>query len=119
MNEDQVQKGLQDAFQLAEGKPPSFDAVWAAAEARHRRSRRRLRVISGLAASVAVIGITVGLWPGQQADLTDEFLIADALMNSTSWTAPSDALMPEHQFDIYQEIHFLIESTNSEEGSLL
>lgn len=75
--------------------------------------------MGGIAAAVAVIGITLGLWPERQAELTDEFLIADSLLNSTSWAAPSDSLMPEHQFDIYQEIPFLNESTNSQEGSLL
>ena len=123
MNEDQVRQNLKDAYQSAEGKPPSFDEVWAAAEVRHGRlrmqSRRRFRTIGGIAAAVAVIGITLGLWPEQQVELTDEFLIADSLLNSTSWSAPSDSLMPEHQFDIYQEIPFLIESTNSLEGTLL
>jgi hypothetical protein len=119
MNEDQVRKGLKEAYQSAEGKPPSFDSVWAAAEAAHGRSRNRLKVVGGFAAAVALIGITVSLWPEQQAELPDEFLIADALMNSTSWTAPSDSLMPEHQFDIYQDIPFLIESTKSPEGTLL
>ncbi len=119
MNEDRVRQELKDAYQSAERKPPSFDEVWTAAEARHGQSRRRFRTIGGIAAAVAVIGITFGLWPEQQAELTDEFLIADSLLNSTSWSAPSDSLMPEHQFDIYREIPFLNESTNSQEGSLL
>jgi len=119
MNEDQVKQDLKNAYQAAEGKPPSFDEIWAAAEVAHGRSRKRFRVIGGLAAAVAVIAVTAGLWPEQQAELTDEYLIADALMNSTSWSAPSDSLMPEHQFDIYQEIPFLNESTNSLEGTLL
>jgi hypothetical protein len=119
MNENQVKQDLKSAYQAAERKPPPFNEVWAAAEVAHGRMRRRFRVIGGLAAAVAVIAITAGLWPEQQAELTDEFLIADALMNSTSWSAPSDSLMPEHQFDIYQEIPFLNESTNSQEGTLL
>ena len=119
MNEDQVRQRLKDAYQAAEGKPPSFAETWAAAEVQHGQSQRRFRTIGGIAAAVAIIGITFGLWPEQQAELTDEFLIADALLNSTSWSAPSDSLMPEHQFDIYQEILFLNESTNSQEGSLL
>jgi hypothetical protein len=46
-------------------------------------------------------------------------MIADALMNSTTWTAPSDVLMPDHQFDIYRDIPVLDQSTISEEGTLL
>lgn len=119
MSDETIGKALQDAYRTAEGKPPPFDAVWAAAEARHATTQRRFRVVSGLAAAAAVMAITVIFWPGQQAEMTDEFLIADALMNSTSWTAPSDALMPDHQFDIYQGIPLLDASTISQEGSLL
>jgi len=61
----------------------------------------------------------VSLLPEGPSELDDEYLIADALMNSTSWTAPSDSLMPQHQFDIYREIPFPDPSTISEEGSLL
>ena len=119
MNDEQIRRQLKEVFAEAEGKPPSFDGLWAAAETQHANSKRRVMAIGGLVAAVAVIGITVGLWPTQQAELTGDYLIADALLNSTSWSAPSDALMPEHQFDIYQEVPFLIESTNSQEGPLL
>lgn len=119
MKEIEIRQALKDAHESAEGKPPPFDAVWAAAESAHGHSRGRFRVIGGFAAAVAVIAIIAGLWPEQQAGLTDEYLIADALMNSTSWSAPSDSLMPEHQFDIYQEIPFPGVSTNEQEGSLL
>ncbi len=49
----------------------------------------------------------------------DEFLIAAALLENTSWAAPSDVLLPQHRFDIYREIPAFIESTKLEEGTLL
>ena len=119
MNEDQIRKKLREAFAEAEGKPPSFDGLWMRAEAQQARSMRRVRAIGGIAAAAAVLVVTAVLWPTRDAELNGEYLIADALLNSTSWTAPSDALMPDHQFDIYQEVPFLFESTISQEGPLL
>ena len=120
MSDQIIKDALKDAYRSAEGKPPSFDDVWAAAERQYQASgRRRVRTASGLAAAVALAAITALLWPQQEPELTDDYLIADALMNSTSWVAPSDSLLPEHQFDIYQDIPALGPSTNSQEGTLL
>lgn len=118
-SEARIRQALKAAYRSAERKPPAFDDMWAAAETRQLRSRRRRRAAGGVAAAAALIVITIGLWPGHRAVVSDEFLIADALMNSTSWSAPSDSLMPQHQFDIYQGIPLLDESTISQEGSLL
>jgi len=41
------------------------------------------------------------------------------LLGTTGWSAPSDSLMPDHQFDIYQDIPVLIESTETYGGTLL
>jgi len=117
-SEYRIQQTLKSAYRSAEGKPPAFDDMFAAAESRQRRSRR-FRAAGGMAAAAALLAVTIALWPGQQAEVSDEFLIADALMNSTSWSAPSDSLLPQHQFDIYQGIPLLDESTISQEGSLL
>lgn len=100
-------------------EPPDFDSVWSDALQRHRMQRRRYKVVSGIAATLAAVAIVVGTWPHSTPDAGDEFLIAEALMNQTGWTAPSDALLPQHQFDIYQELPSLLESTDIEEGSLL
>ncbi len=118
MNEAELKSGLQKAWKRAEGTPPAFDETWAAAEARHAKSGFRRTALAGVAAAAA-LAVVIVLLPEQQVELTDEFLIADALMNSTSWTAPSDVLMPEHQFDIYREIPIPDPSTIAEEGSLL
>jgi hypothetical protein len=119
MSEQDIKDVLEKAYRSAEGKPPPFAATFAVAEDRYLTSRRRLRVAGGMVAAAAVVAVAVGLWSGQQASVEDEFMIADALMNSTTWTAPSDVLMPDHQFDIYRDIPVLDRSTISEEGTLL
>ena len=120
MNEDDIRKSLKPAYEEAQPrKAPSFDTVWANAEAEYGQSRGRYRVIGGVAAAIAVLGIAAGLWSTQQTEPGDDYLIADVLMNSTMWSAPSDSLMPEHQFDIYQDIPVLLESTGTNGGALL
>ena len=120
MKEEDIRQSLKSAFDKAgSGEAPAFDRVWASAEAAHGRSQGRIRTMVSAAAAIALIAVTTGLWSLQQAEPGDDYLIAEALMNSTLWAAPSDSLMPEHQFDIYQEIPFLIESTRSQEGTLL
>ena len=116
MNDEKLKQALKGAYQVAEGKPPSFDETMAAAERRTGRTGARFKVVAGLAAAVVAALV---FWPAREPELTDDFLIADSLMNSTTWTAPSDALMPQHQFDIYQGTPFLDESTISPEGTLL
>ena len=41
------------------------------------------------------------------------------LLGSTSWQAPSDVLLPQHEFDLYQDMPALIESTEAATGALL
>lgn len=98
---------------------PEFDSVWSGAEQRLHTERRRYKVVTGVVATLAVVAIVIGNWPGATPEASDEFFIAEALMNETNWMSPSDALLPQHQFDIYQEIPSLLESTDIEEGSLL
>jgi len=120
MNDKEIQEHVRDALGAAhQEQAPPFDAVWLAAEQRHRRSRRRYAAVGGIAASVAVLAVVAGLWPSQETALTDEYLIADSLLNGTQWSAPSDALLPQHQIDIYQDMPVLLESTELNEGSLL
>lgn len=98
---------------------PDFEKVWSAAEQEVQRSRRRYATFGGIAAALAVVAIVVGNWNAPTNEIGDDYLIADAILNSTQWVAPSDALMPQHQFDIYQEMNFLDESTDIQDGSLL
>lgn len=96
---------------------PAFDKVWANAELSHRQSRRRYAWLASAAATVAAIVIVLNV--GAPQENTIKFIGLADLMDSTSWTAPSDSLLPEHQFDLYQDLPTLIESTRSAEGTLL
>jgi len=120
MSDNDIEDVLRNAMgAVRKEEPPDFDDVWCAAEQRHRRSGRRYVTFSGIAAALAMIAVVAGLWSSQQAGINDEYLIADSLMNSTQWSAPSDALMPQHLIDIYQEFSFPMESTDLYEGPLL
>ena len=100
----------------ADAEAPNFDESWAAAEARYRQSRRRYAGFA--AAAVAVAALLVALSPGPAPD-DGESWIGDELLSSTSWSAPSDVLLPEREFDIYQDLPSLNTSTKSVEGALL
>ena len=120
MSDMNTKEQLQDALSTVHAEqPPAFADVWAAAERQYEHSRKRYAGIAGIAATIALAVSAFSIWSANEADMVDDFLIADALMNSTQWSAPSDLLMPEHQFDIYQDIPFLMESTDTQEGSLL
>ena len=120
MSDNDIKEQLQDALGAVHKQaPPAFDDVWAAAERQHQQARRRYASFSGIAATVAVVAIVAGLWSSQDAERPDDYLIAESLLNSTQWSAPSDTLMPQHEFDIYREIPSLMESTDPEEGTLL
>ncbi len=120
MSDNDLGNVLRDALRAVhKERAAEFADAWAAAEQRHQQARRRYATISGVAAAIAVVAVVAGFWPSRQAAPTDEYLIADSLLNSTQWLAPSDALMPQHRYDIYQEIPILLESTGLEEGLLL
>lgn len=118
MTDDELKDRLKRAFDAAEETTaPPFGDVWHAATLQHRQARRRYAIFSSVAAALAIA--VIGLLSYRQAPVSDEFLIADALLNHTHWSAPSDVLLPEHQFDVYQEVPFLVEPTNSNEGLFL
>ena len=120
MSDMNTKEQLQDALAAVHAEqPPPFADVWAAAERRSKRSRKRYAGVVGIAATIALAVSAFSIWSANETARVDNFLIADALMNSTQWSAPSDLLMPEHQFDIYQDIPILMESTDTQEGSLL
>lgn len=102
---------------IEQGKVPGFDTVWAAAEERATRLRKRGWLASGAIAAAIIATITVGLL--RPAEQNWEFVDPTELESSTSWVAPSDVLLPDHRVDIYREIPVLIESTKTEEGALL
>ena len=110
-----VQRGQKDA---EAGRVPDFGAVWSGAESVVASRRRRVRVVGGLAASAALLAVMffAQIRPTEQEW---QFVDPDEFVNSTSWAAPSDVLLPEHRFDIYGEIPVLIESTETDRGTLL
>ena len=120
MSEEKMRKTVANSLSSKDaGSVPGFEETWMAAERRYAAQKRRFRVVTGSAASLALIAIVVGLsQPSEQQTLPD-FELSAALMNSTLWSAPSDVLMPEHPIDIYQDIPDMPVSTDFIEGTLL
>lgn len=117
--ERRLQAALQRGHAEAEaGCTPEFDDVFAAAEATAARRRGRVMAVGGVAAAVALVAIAV-VMQLQPVEQDWQFVDPDEFASSTSWSAPSDVLLPEHRFDIYGEIPVLIESTGTSEGALL
>ena len=119
-NRDQaIKQSLQQAQEKADGVAPDFTTVFGAAE-RQIRSRSRKRY-GGLAAAAVVMAIALSLIPSRKDEVT--YVDVEELMATTSWSAPSDALLPRHQFDIYRELPKLFDSpatsTIDDEGALL
>lgn len=98
---------------------PGFDETWTAAEARFLVEKRRYRMVTGVAASLALVVIVLGmLGPDGRQELPD-FELAAAMMNTTLWSAPSDVLMPQYPIDIYQDIPEIPVSTDLNGETLL
>ena len=100
-----------------ESRAPAFDATWRAAESRYARARHIQRMLAGAAAAVAAIIVGLNLTNSPVDDVT--YIEVAELLESTSWTAPSDVLLPKREFDIYQELPTLLESTETAGGTLL
>lgn len=87
---------------------PAFDDVWRRAEARYAASRRRYVRVAAVAAALGVIAVVFGT-----RSTVDEpqYIEMAELLNSTYWAAPSDVLLPQREFDIYEDLPELFEST--------
>lgn len=117
--DNKLREALRHGQDQAEaGHLPDFDTVWARAEASIAQRRRRTRVIGGMAAAVALVTV-VFISQLRQTEQEWEFVDPDEFASSTSWVAPSDVLLPKHQFDIYGELPVFIESTDRDRGTLL
>ncbi len=114
-----IRTALRHAQDLVEADgAPEFRRVWAAAEIRVREQRKRR--YAGFAVAAAATVLVVGLLlPTDPSSPDFRYLDIDELLRSTSWSAPSDTLLPTHQIDLYQDVPILIESTERYEGSLL
>jgi hypothetical protein len=115
MNDD-IQKRLRDAFAEQENAPP-FDATWQGAERQFARRRRRLRTFTGVAA--AALAIAVVFYARTPAPVDEPLIEMGELLGTTYWQAPSDALLPEHRIDLYEDLPALIGSPDPGEGALL
>jgi len=115
LSDEQMRAALQKAQAEKEaGTVPEFSTMWAIAENRARARRRRRGMVAG---SVAVLALAVVMLMPSGDDL--HYINTAELLETTSWAAPSDILMPEHRYDIYGEIPVLIESTETYGGALL
>jgi len=100
---------------------PDFAATLKAAEQRQSPDRHRLYTSGAIAAVLGVVAIGLALqWSAPEpGPPSDSYRISEALMSSTQWQAPSDALLPQHRIDIYGDIPDLPGSTESTQGTLL
>ena len=101
----------------SEERAPSFEHTWTAAELRYRRGRRRNAALAGLAATLAAVAIIVNALMPEQDQVV--YIEMAELLETTSWQAPSDVLLPAREFDIYQDLPALMESTEEVGGALL
>lgn len=117
-NDDDKLRSILQARQQQKGRAvPSFDVLFSAAENQVQRSRRNRYISLAGAAAVLVFALTFALLPASEEEFT--YVDLQELTASTSWSAPSDSLLPHHEFDIYRELPWLIESTEPDEGALL
>lgn len=89
----------------------AFATVWQRAEASHAGERSRWPQAAGLAAAIVLAAIAIGFIDRDRTAADPAIVDPAELLGSTSWSAPSDALLPRHRVDIYQELPALIEST--------
>ena len=120
MHEEWLDEELRRAMDSRTHHPaPGFDAVMQAAEQRLVAGRKRLRIAAVAAMFGLVTIMMVGPWSSAPEKMDFEFDIAASMLGTTSWSAPSDVLLPQHRFDIYGELPTFIESTELEKGTLL
>lgn len=96
-------------------RPPAFGAAWAMAAQRYRGRRHGY----GIAAAAAAVAAALIVLVNSDAPVGEHYIEIADLMDSTYWTAPSDTLLPDREFDIYQDLPELFESTEPAEGALL
>ncbi len=120
MNDEKLRQKLRESLQSMQGGDvPAFDAMWANAEKQHGTTRLHYRRIAGLTTAAAVAATAFMLWPLNANHAVDTYLTVEDLLSTTQWVAPSDVLLPEYQFDIYDDLPVLIEAIEFDEGSFL
>tara|TARA_R110002096_G_scaffold97263_3_gene216681 strand:- start:5124 stop:5477 length:354 start_codon:yes stop_codon:yes gene_type:complete len=114
-SDNAIRDALRQERPMIAETPPSFDSVFSAAEEQVRVRRRGWAI--GVAVTAMVAVLTIALLPAGKDEIT--YLDVEELAATTLWTAPSDSLLPEYQFDIYRDMPRLFESTDPDGGALL
>jgi hypothetical protein len=115
-NDQELARAVRDASPRSV-EPAPFGPVFLAAEGEYQRSRRHYAWFASAAVISAALYVAFSIGTPSLTE-SDYVHLAD-LLNSTSWSAPSDALMPTYEIDIYQELPTLTESFRPVEGALL
>lgn len=108
-SDEALQQRVRQAWQHDGGEDaPAFDETWRRAEARLATSRRQYARLAAVAVTLGVVAAVFGV-----RSTVDEpqYIEMAELLNSTYWAAPSDVLLPQREFDIYQDLPELFEST--------
>ena len=130
MNDDELKIRLQHAWRSNESAPPEFDAMWDAAESQAQRRTPWRAIAAGIGTIAVIILVGVNQLPEsanapdnvpRAATNGDDWVldIDQSLLNATAWSAPSDALLPEADPDIFSTIPTIFESTDTEVDALL
>jgi len=96
---------------------PDFSEVFTRAEAQQRATRRRRFGVAG--GGIAAAAVLIMLNNGPLIEPETNFVQVSDLLETTSWAAPSDVLLPAHTIDIYEDLPTLTVSTTPVEGALL
>ena len=119
-SDEKTRRSIAESLDSKESGPiAGFDETWLAAEARYLAEKRRYRMATGVAISLALIAVFIGMLPPDGKQQLPNFELAEELMTTTLWNAPSDALMPEYPTDIYQEVPEMLVPTDLSEGTML
>lgn len=116
-SDELLQNELRAAQAASEtGRVPDFASSWNAAQRRAAMTARRRTLLAGSAAAAAAVVVAFTLLRGGE---DWQYIDTAELLGTTSWSAPSDSLLPERLVDIYGEIPLRMESTGSNGGALL
>ena len=109
------ERRLEDALTGRDTDAPAFETLYAGAKKRvaYRRLRRRTALATAAAASVAlaVFVLPTAESPGLVSD--------DELLGTTSWSPPSDVLLPRRQTNLFNDLPALPQSTEPVGETLL
>ena len=117
-SDDALRKRVRRAWQYGAGQQePSFDSSWRGAANRYAAGRQRYLRFASVAAIAALVVIVLNLQTRTQTN--ESYIDVAELLESTYWSAPSDVLLPDSLFDIYQDMPAIFESTEPAGGTLL